>query len=463
MTMFISSCDQKYLDDALSMLSFEMSVDPSDIAIPQGGSEQVTLTITPRLAFTGTIVLSFEYTDGTDAPAGIAIDPAYVVVNSSTQTSEELTISVDSSVPVGTYDLMLKGVSGQVEEAVEIKLDVVGIPTDGLVAYYEFEGDGVDSTEYGNDGTPTSSVSFGPGKIGLAAIFGGPNDPGHIHIPNSSSLQFDEDKGATFAAWVRVDDYVAMDGWGRTVTNMGGGAVFAKSHDRVGAAGQYYIYTTGSVGASLQTFDDWYYNCDKKTMVNRPIDKSVGDWTHFVITLSKDGVKVYLDGIKYTDNACPASFRKMNGQDLYIGKFSDSWYPFTGAIDEFRVYNRALSPDEITTLYLGTGGKPVPGYYISIDPDEISVEQGGTASIELTPDVFNGFEGEVSFYLEDLSSNKIEGVTLDPGVVEFPSDPITLAINVDSSFGTGSYDLRVVAESETQKAYSNLKLNVTSP
>jgi hypothetical protein len=41
----------------------------------------------------------------------------------------------------------------------------------------------------------------------------------------------------------------------------------------------------------------------------------------------------------------------MNGRNLYIGKFSDFWYPFSGLIDEVRIYNRALTGQEVRVLY----------------------------------------------------------------------------------------------------------------
>ncbi len=58
----------------------------------------------------------------------------------------------------------------------------------------------------------------------------------------------------------------------------------------------------------------------------------------------------------------PSNFSYMNQQDLYFGIMAHSnptlggygggfWYPFLGKIDDIRIYNRALSQQEVLALY----------------------------------------------------------------------------------------------------------------
>jgi len=221
--------------------------------------------------------------------------------------------------------------------------------SNGLVAYYPFNGDAKNHQGSANDGQPSSSVSFGDGLFGQAAIFGGVDNPGHIYVPNSAALQFTE--GATYSAWFRVDDLIYMDGYGRRQTTGGGGTIFAKSHDRIGAAFKSHVSNNGVVSASVSTFDRWFSN-GSYAEANWPEEKSIGEWIHLTYTLSATaGTKIYLDGKLSYGSTSPVDFTQMNRQSLYFGKFSDSWYPFIGAIDEVRIHKRVLNEAEIQQLY----------------------------------------------------------------------------------------------------------------
>jgi pimeloyl-ACP methyl ester carboxylesterase len=229
------------------------------------------------------------------------------------------------------------------------------IPTDGLVGYWSFD-DGTANLTAGsaNNGQPTSAVTFGPGKSGMAAVFQGVDNPGHIYIPNSAALQFTS--GATYSVWVRVDALKAMDGRGNTVTSYGGGTVFAKSHDRIGAAFGFSVNSANEAGAGVGSFASWAAGQSDPLWTPQ---KQVGDWAHLTCIFSaSSGIKIYVDGQLYRTSTNPVLFADMNGQDLFIGKFSDSWYPFYGAIDEVRIYNRVLNEAEIAELAGGLTQSP---------------------------------------------------------------------------------------------------------
>ena len=40
----------------------------------------------------------------------------------------------------------------------------------------------------------------------------------------------------------------------------------------------------------------------------------------------------------------------MNGQDLYIGKYRDAWYPLNGAVQDIRIYQQALTDAQVQAL-----------------------------------------------------------------------------------------------------------------
>ncbi|MEI6751603.1 MAG: LamG domain-containing protein [Paludibacter sp.] len=218
------------------------------------------------------------------------------------------------------------------------------IPTNGLVAYYPFNGNANDESGNGNNGTDlVGGVSFVTGKYGQAAKFGGYSNPGHIHVPNSISLKFTN--GASFVYWVRLDDAAGMDGWGSLSAN-GNQCAFAKSHDRsgiynnMGYNNQNRLYSGlsssngGGVGSRVQG-----------------ISYTIGSWIQIAYTCSSNKCTLYVNGVQEASINTPISFSTSNSQDLYFGKYSDSWYPLNGALDEMRIYNRQLNATEIQQLY----------------------------------------------------------------------------------------------------------------
>ena len=73
-----------------------------------------------------------------------------------------------------------------------------------------------------------------------------------------------------------------------------------------------------------------------------------GKWHHIVAVNNGTNAYIYLDGIQKTSGAGSLNSRSWDriGEYIELG-----WYGFLGCIDEFRIYNRALSAQEIAWLY----------------------------------------------------------------------------------------------------------------
>ncbi len=214
---------------------------------------------------------------------------------------------------------------------------------------------------------PDLSINFGPGSQALlgaqnfqavdfisgkegryAAKFGGVENPGYIRIPNQDAMQFVN--SATFDLYARMDSMIGMDGWGRTVTN---GAyamtLLAKSHDRTGISFLANSMTDPRSNIWSASFDpSMSGTCSH--IPYTPV--AIGTWVRVTYTMSSsNGIRGYLD--KKLVWQCPDArpdFSTMNGQDLYIGKFSDTWYPLNGAIQDIRIYKKALTETEVKAL-----------------------------------------------------------------------------------------------------------------
>lgn len=83
-------------------------------------------------------------------------------------------------------------------------------------------------------------------------------------------------------------------------------------------------------------------------------------WHHVAVTLSGTSGRLYVDGAQIAVNSSmtlkPSSLGNTNLN--FIGKSQYSDPTLTGKIDDFRIYNRALSAAEISSFYIPSGPTP---------------------------------------------------------------------------------------------------------
>ena len=102
-------------------------------------------------------------------------------------------------------------------------------------------------------------------------------------------------------------------------------------------------------------------------------------------------------------------------------------------------------------------------FTLTVEPQEVTVEQGGSSTlyIKITPQ--NGFTGTVTLELVDQSGESPTGITLEPRQVHVAGeDPITTegSIAVDENVSPGVYNLTLIASSESITKQASIKLTV---
>jgi len=220
---------------------------------------------------------------------------------------------------------------------------------DGLVAYWNFE-EGSGQTVYdrsgnGNDGTLGSDISGinpvftsgytsnGPGGTALkftgfvgenVSDFTGGNVGNYVQIPYSESLDSEISNSFSIEAWVYHTDNTS---YGDDIL------------ERV------YIYSFGISSSSLLTF---YGNGLNPSTVSTTEPLGYNKWYHVAVTYNGNMLKLYVNGVPKASESVTGSLNT-GPQVTYISRYAGS--AFNGIIDEVRIYNRALSADEIRMHY----------------------------------------------------------------------------------------------------------------
>ncbi|MBI4009933.1 MAG: hypothetical protein HY361_01935 [Candidatus Aenigmarchaeota archaeon] len=215
----------------------------------------------------------------------------------------------------------------------------------GLVGYWSFN-EGSGSTASDNSGNRNiGSLINGPmwidGKYGKAIQFDGVDDG--IKQNDGSNVNIVGD--ITVEAWVKP--------------------TLGSDSTVVHKDGQYSLLVRGGTG--FVTWADssiWSY----ATFGNQNIGLQANTWQHLVATDTGGTVRLYLDG-QDKFNKPFGGFLTATNAIMHIGCYSGtdvcSTNFFNGAIDEVRIYNRALSESEIKQLY---SGLILPGQLATIKP-----------------------------------------------------------------------------------------------
>jgi hypothetical protein len=131
----------------------------------------------------------------------------------------------------------------------------------------------------------------------------------------------------------------------------------------------------------------------------------------------------------------------------------------------YRLKVRATSGSltrEVGLTVVVTATPPPPNFTISLNPANLTVQQGSSGTTTLTVTPQNGFTGAVGLSLVGAPS----GVTLSPANVTVSgSSPVnqSLTVNVGSGVAPGTYSLQVRATSGSLTKTTGLSLNVTAP
>ena len=251
----------------------------------------------------------------------------------------------------GTYSLIVSNSAGLISST-NVLVSIVPpppcmTPPPGLVSYWPAEGNGLDVIG-GNSGILTRSTSFAPGVFGQAfnldGSYGIPlGEPPYSQVHSNLNLQ-----NFTVEAWIKRASLTEVSG-----ANGAGGWDFIFSSGFLSYA--FGIKPDGSLVLTKATIDP-VEGVD--TMFSPPLIIDT-NFHHVAVTKQETNANFYVDGNQYPIPPYEAVFDfGYGGAAIGMIDASLSDRSFLGAIDELSIYSRALSTNEIQSLYtLGFRGK----------------------------------------------------------------------------------------------------------
>ena len=212
------------------------------------------------------------------------------------------------------------------------------IPTSGLVGWWPFNGNANDGSGNGNNGTVNGATLTTDRFGGMNSAYSFDGSTNYIEVLSTSGISFST--AYSISAWLSADiwSFSAPIDQHAIVSKIDDGDWYGGYEIRTGGAG--FIMHSGNIGSNFDIGAGGY---------------SAMTWHHVVVTFNGSIVKSYING-QQVDSAIrsgtiqtssiPLRFGRRGGAGTY-----NNW--FDGNIDDIGMWNRALTPQEITDLYNG--------------------------------------------------------------------------------------------------------------
>ncbi len=217
------------------------------------------------------------------------------------------------------------------------------LPASGLIVWFPFTGNAVDSSGHGHDGTihGTTNTAGRYGVPNTAFYFNGTSD--YIYVPPGTpgyDISTDITASLTISAWVKSQNYSFTSQ--EQIYWRGDATPAHDPHMLYFIGGEVKIRRdvdpgtiSNEVGTSVATLDTNYH------MMTGTYDSATSV------------MNVYLDGVLMNTAVLPGlETYPTSTMYNYIGAVDGgTWQFFYGAMDELAIWNRALTPCEVMALY----------------------------------------------------------------------------------------------------------------
>ena len=305
------------------------------------------------------------------------------------------------------------------------------IPTNGLVAYYPFNGNANDASGLNYNGT-VNGATLSPDR------FGGLNSAYHftggeeISLPNVfKSASF------TFCGWA----YSTSDGYDHVI--------FTEYQDGDNYLKLFQAYKNNQIGAYLKVAG--YPTKWGTQTVDGSAPLNTWNFVCLVLNSSTDSASLFVNGVENVaikmDGFNLENFGSISSTGLGRSHDTPSTDNFEGSIDDVRLYDRALTSDEILTLYHEGGwpvGKHTPVIIIpGIMGSPLYNDKDNNNTLEIGERVWIRLDANIAeLWLDDTGNN--------------PSDPFNVIKPAPLRYGSESFDKPLELYSQPLSYYRGL-------
>lgn len=211
-----------------------------------------------------------------------------------------------------------------------------GLPSGDPIAYYRFDetsGTAVsDATGAGLTGTWSGTLSgqWGTGKVRGCGVFNGSDRI--VTVTDVAALRFTT--GMTLSLWLAPS------------------ATQAAFATPIGKNGSYWLEHSSTANSNQYT---WFVNNGADRQVGGYVTLTAAAWTNLVLTYDGTTAVSYVNGVLSQSQAVTSPLAT-NTNNFVLGNRVGFTRFYNGSMDEVGLWARALSADEISSLYnAGTG------------------------------------------------------------------------------------------------------------
>ncbi|MBX7054992.1 MAG: FG-GAP-like repeat-containing protein [Pyrinomonadaceae bacterium] len=203
----------------------------------------------------------------------------------------------------------------------------------GLVSWWAGEGNTLDRRGL-NNGQSEGNLTYTTGRVGQAFNLDGV--AADIKVPGSSSLNVGVGNGMTVEMWVKPSDLYQRP--------------LVEWNQNANLGVQFWIggnFSSGTLTANLKDTADGSHIVQTPTAV-----MTANVWQHVALTYDRPSglATIYLNGNIVAGPVNIGSVSLKTWSEMYIGS-RPLGNQYVGQLDEVRIFDRALSQDELTSIY----------------------------------------------------------------------------------------------------------------